>query len=155
MNTTLNTTPCSAPAQVQSTQDGQESSSFPLTPAVFGWAWTKTFKLPSLPYPPSVNHYWLRNKNGSVRVSAEGKAYREAVQWRLRKLFDQPLKGLLAVDILVDVPDRRRRDLDNMLKAILDALTASGVWVDDCQVVDLRIRKSQTIGGCIEVTVWE
>ena len=25
----------------------------------------------TLPWPPSVNHYWLRNRNGSVRVSGD------------------------------------------------------------------------------------
>ena len=111
-------------------------------------------KLPSLPFPPSVNHYWVRNKNGGLRVSAEGKTYRERVMWKLNRAMRQPLQGMLAVDILVDMPDKRRRDLDNLLKALLDSLTAAGVWIDDSQIADLRIRKSDKVGGCVEVTIW-
>lgn len=133
---------------------GTLSKSWPHAPADFGWAWTEMLKLPSLPYPPSVNHYWLRNQNGSMRVSAEGKTYRERVMWKLNRAVRQPLQGMLAVDILVDMPDKRRRDLDNILKACMDSLTAAGVWIDDSQVADLRIRKSGRIGGCIEITIW-
>ena len=32
-------------------------------------------------------------------------------------------------------------DLDNLVKGILDALNGSGVWDDDCQVVQLQAEK--------------
>ena len=154
MTNICSTTSACAPTQDPSTQAGHRSKSFPLAPADCGWAWTQTLKLPSLPFPPSVNHYWVRNRNGGLRVSAEGKAFREAVMWKLKNTISQPMQGMLAVDILVSMPDRRRRDLDNLMKAALDALTAAGVWLDDSQIADLRIRKSPVIGGWIEVTVW-
>jgi len=53
------------------------------------------------------------------------------------------------------MPDRRKRDIDNTLKALLDALTHAGVWLDDSQVVDLRIRKSPTLGGFVSVIIEE
>jgi crossover junction endodeoxyribonuclease RusA len=40
------------------------------------------------------------------------------------------------------LPDRRRRDLDNLLKAVQDALAHAGVYDDDSQIVDLRIRRA-------------
>ncbi len=39
------------------------------------------------------------------------------------------------------MPDRRRRDLDNLQKAAFDALTKAGFWLDDIQVVDYRVVK--------------
>ena len=61
--------------------------------------------------------------------------------------------GNIAVEIEAFMPDRRKRDLDNILKALLDALTHAGVWADDSQIVDLRIRKAPTIGGMCKVLV--
>lgn len=46
------------------------------------------------------------------------------------------------VGICAHFPDLRRRDLDNLLKAPLDALTASGMWDDDSQIHALAIRKA-------------
>jgi len=39
------------------------------------------------------------------------------------------------------MPDRRRRDLDNLLKSLLDAITHAGIWDDDSQVKHLEIRE--------------
>ena len=93
----------------------------------------------TLPWPPTVNHYWDRNANGTMRISKKGKAFREAVGWIAAKHKLGPANRF-KVDIAAYAPDNRRRDLDNVLKAILDALTHAGVWADDDQVDDLRIR---------------
>lgn len=111
----------------------------------------------TLPWPPSVNNYWLRRPDGKgVRVSAEGVAFRESCMWQARaQKADVGLDGALAVEIVAHMPDKRRRDLDNVLKALLDGLTHAGVWADDSQVVDLHIRKAATIGGMVKVKILE
>ena len=43
--------------------------------------------------------------------------------------------------------DRRRRDIDNIAKALLDALQHGGVYIDDSQIVDLRIKKADPVEG--------
>ena len=107
-----------------------------------------------LPYPPTINHYWLRNKDGGIRISAKGVNFREHCQWQAKaQKADKALTGPLVVDIVAHMPDKRRRDLDNVLKALLDGLTHSGVWGDDSQVVDLRIRKASSLGGMVLVVV--
>jgi crossover junction endodeoxyribonuclease RusA len=110
----------------------------------------------TLPWPPSVNHYWQRNKNGGMRISAEGLSFRERVAWTLPK--QPPLTGPLSVQIEAWAPDRRKRDLDNILKATLDALTHAGAMGDDSQVWDLRIywasaNGQKLIGGMVKVWV--
>mgnify|MGYP003637015063 FL=1 len=40
------------------------------------------------------------------------------------------------------MPDKRRRDLDNLLKPLLDVMDECGVYEDDSQISDLRILKS-------------
>lgn len=108
-----------------------------------------------LPWPPSVNRYW-RSVNDRVLISRDGRAYRKAVEaWRLEWLPHlEPLSGPLSMTITVHPPDKRRRDLDNMLKALLDAMQHAGFYSDDYQIADLRIvRGEQTPGGAIAVRI--
>lgn len=93
-----------------------------------------------LPFPPSVNRYW-RNVRGRTLISEAGRLYRVlAVQ---EALVARPVRfqGHIRVSIDAWVPDARRRDCDNMLKAPLDALAHAGVYDDDSQIIDLRIRR--------------
>lgn len=99
------------------------------------------FKL-KLPFPPSVNHYW-RHVGGRVLVSREGREYRVKVKQLLRRKAIETLSGDLIVDIKLTPPDRRRRDVDNSLKALLDAMQYGGVYFDDSQIVRLTIEKVQ------------
>lgn len=62
----------------------------------------------------------------------------------------QPMSAArLGMDITITYADKRRRDLDNGAKAILDALNGL-VYVDDSQIDDLRVRR---VAGEVGVTV--
>lgn len=108
----------------------------------------------TLPWPPTVNNYY-RAVNGRSIISAAGRAYRKAVA---DQVFIQGgarcFAGRLEVTIVAHVPDRRKRDLDNLCKATLDSLTHAGVWLDDEQIDGLSIRRGP-IGGMLKVTVKE
>ncbi len=113
-----------------------------------------------LPWPPTVNHYWqsvVRGRRVWVRVSDEGNAYRSVVGDIVRQTFPgltQPILSRLSVYIVASPPDRRRRDLDNILKSLLDALTASGVWGDDSQIDSLYIDRGEVeTGGRVIVAI--
>ncbi|WP_442511617.1 RusA family crossover junction endodeoxyribonuclease [Novipirellula sp. SH528] len=93
-----------------------------------------------LPYPPSVNRYW-RHVGPRVLVSKQGREYRTAVGAYLHNKRVKPLEGDLVVDITLEPPDRRKRDVDNVLKAMLDSLQAGGAFHDDSQIVRLSIEK--------------
>ena len=109
----------------------------------------------TLPWPPSVNTYW-RNVNGRTIISAKGREYRQAVgDMILVQRAVCHYAGPLRVDIQAFRPDKRRRDLDNLLKAVLDGMTYAGVYDDDSQIVDLRIYWAETIGGMLKVKVEE
>lgn len=115
----------------------------------------------TLPYPPTVNHYWKSRviRKGaryvpSVYVSEYGQDYQRVV----RRLLDgvPRLSGELRVQVLVQPPDNRSRDLDNVLKCLLDSLTKAGVWYDDSQVCSLLIVRGEQIhGGCVDVVITE
>lgn len=109
----------------------------------------------TMPWPPSVNKYW-RTFQGRMIISAEGRSYRKAVADQV--LIQRGAKhytGKLRVVIEAFRPDNRRRDLDNLLKAVLDGCTHAGVWEDDSNIVDLRIYWAETIGGMLKVKVSE
>lgn len=113
-----------------------------------------------LPWPPSVNHYWesvARGRRVWVRVSDAGKAYRSMVADIVRQTFPgltQPIRSRVSVYIVTNQPDHRRRDLDNILKAALDAITYSGVWGDDSQIDSLHIERAGVeAGGSITVAI--
>jgi len=49
--------------------------------------------------------------------------------------------------VILYPPDARRRDLDNYMKALLDALTQAKVWLDDEQVDSLDIHRGKLVKG--------
>lgn len=107
-----------------------------------------------LPWPPSLNRYW-RSVSGRVLISADGRKYRETVvaaSYQAARFGGDPI----AVQIDAWLPDLRRRDVDNLLKAPLDALTHAGVWTDDEQVQELSIRKAgvDRDNPRLEIHVW-
>jgi Holliday junction resolvase RusA-like endonuclease len=99
-----------------------------------------------LPYPPSVNHYY-RHVGPRTLISREGRRYRERVTAELRALGIESLSGALVLRIEVYPPDRRRRDVDNVQKALLDALEHGGAYQDDSQIVKLTVEKCEPVSG--------
>lgn len=97
-----------------------------------------------LPYPPSVNHYW-RRVGARTLISRAGRAFRERVCSLLAARRIDPLDGPLAVQIEIFPPDHRRRDIDNLQKALLDALEHGGAYYDDSQIVSLCITKREIV----------
>ena len=114
----------------------------------------------TLPWPPSVNSYWRSVvMGGQVRVliSAKGREYRAA-------LAADPATSTvrlgsdvrLAVRVILCPPDKRRIDLDNRMKGLLDGLTFAQVWGDDSQVDALHILRGTVVkGGAAIVTIRE
>jgi crossover junction endodeoxyribonuclease RusA len=103
-----------------------------------------------LPYPPSINHYW-RRVGARTLISREGRRFRGRVVAIVAALRPVPMNGSLEVEIDVYPPDRRRRDIDNLIKSVLDSLEHGGVYPDDSQVVHLTIRKQEPVsnGKCV------
>jgi hypothetical protein len=74
-------------------------------------------------------------------VSKKGRQYRTDVSSLLHRKQIQTLEGDLIVDIRLIPPDRRRRDVDNSLKALLDSMQFGGAYIDDSQIVRLTVEK--------------
>jgi len=106
----------------------------------------------TLPFPPSVNHYY-RHVGARVLISSEGRKYREAVWLAVLEQGRKKHDGRLYVEILVNAPDKRRRDLDNLLKGLLDALQHAGLYEDDSQIDKLTITRGSDGSGSVTVYV--
>ena len=106
-----------------------------------------------LPYPPSINHYW-RRVGPRTLISREGRTFRRNVCALLggggpRK---PPAGGRIALAMDAFPPDRRRRDIDNIQKPVLDVLQHAGVYEDDSQVDLLVTRRREPVaGGRLEI----
>jgi len=117
-----------------------------------------TFAL-TLPWPPSVNHYWANRvipaKHGPRRfivmtyLADAGREYRVRVSEAImaQRIPRRVLTGRLAIKVLAHPPDWRTRDLDNLWKGLLDSLKHADVIEDDGHFDDLRIRRGKVMPG--------
>lgn len=75
--------------------------------------------------------------------------------WTAKCSGCRPIKG--PVSVTLDVFTRRKLDVDNIAKSVLDGLNGVAYWDDD-QVVDLRVRKFKVKNKAeerVEVEIWE
>lgn len=114
----------------------------------------------TLPWPPSVNHYWRRVLIGGkprTLLSKEGREFKQTAVGAVlqqRRGPSAPLSGRLAIAVTLFPPDRRRYDLDNRLKAVLDSLTEARVWEDDRHVKIIHLEEGGIVkGGACRVCI--
>lgn len=104
-----------------------------------------------LPWPPALNRYYRSVTiagRARVLISRDGRKYQtDVAEACLIQRAPRGLGARLSVCIAAYPPDRRRRDLDGMLKALLDAITKAGVWADDSQIDSLGITRSPVKAG--------
>lgn len=93
------------------------------------------------PYPPTVNHCWGRSGKAYF-LSAKYKTFLEDVALVVAGTKLIPSANYF-LELTVTPPDRRKRDLDNVFKPILDALTRCCVWQDDSAVSFLKAERTE------------
>ena len=103
-----------------------------------------------LPYPPSVNHYWGQSGNNKF-LGKKGKEFRIAVAEACLDAQVVALEGRVSLHVSLCPPDRRQRDVDNVLKHLLDAMEHAGCYDNDNQIDELHIirRDVQKGGSCV------
>lgn len=112
-----------------------------------------------LPYPPSANRLYRRYR-GRVTLSAEVRRFRQLVGelWFVQRLCHGAAhefqEGPLSLTVAVYPPDRRRRDIDNILKILCDALQHARIIGDDSQFrrICLSFKESKS-GGELHVEI--
>lgn len=83
-----------------------------------------------IPYPPSANRLW-RNVGGKTIKSEEYRLWLATASWEIRAQRPARIDGPYTLEIVADAPDRRGRDIDNLIKPISDVLKLAGVYADD------------------------
>lgn len=109
----------------------------------------------TLPWAPTVNHQYARNRRGGVRLTQEARDFRVEVlaAWRKAK---HPGFGARRVCVVLSLypPDKRKRDADGVVKSCFDSLQEADAFVDDYQIEYFTVwRKAPEPPGRIEVTI--
>jgi crossover junction endodeoxyribonuclease RusA len=69
---------------------------------------------------------------------------------------ERMLHGKIGAEFNFYPPDRRKRDLDNLLKISIDSMMQTGLFEDDSQIDEIYVRRCRTLkDGCLEVTLFE
>ena len=98
-----------------------------------------------LPYPPSVNSYWRANGHRRF-ISKEGVAFTREVDLIIKMSKVKSFEGKrLAISVVIHPRSKRKFDLDNTLKAILDALMKAGMYNDDSQIGYIEIARGEAV----------
>lgn len=112
----------------------------------------------TLPMPVSVNQYYraiLRGRICCSILSKKGREFKERIANLVSDSQKQPTDKPVMVVIKLYPPDRRKRDLDNYLKSLLDSLTGIA-YVDDSQINCLAISREDVVkGGKVEIKIKE
>jgi Holliday junction resolvase RusA-like endonuclease len=100
-----------------------------------------------LPIPPSANNLFPTGKNGKRFKSKEYAAWQEAAGWELKAQWSarprhvQPIAGKFTIACdFGRFADKRRRDLGNREKGVMDLLVTHGVIADDSLAEEMTLR---------------
>ena len=111
-----------------------------------------------MPWPPSINGYWRTFRNRQI-ISKRGREYRKKAVEHIKEigLFNKKISGAVQVTMVLNPPTLRKYDVDNFNKALFDALSHAGFWLDDEQVNHLQIVKGEKVkGGSVPMFIeWE
>lgn len=100
----------------------------------------------NLPFPPTVNHHI--STNGKRRyILPKGRQFRADVCAIVIAKNLEPLTGRLRVFVELFPDSRRKMDIMNREKALSDALTHAGVWLDDSQIDEFTIIRCEVRPG--------
>lgn len=110
-------------------------------------------------FPPSTNNLWRagRSKNGKPThyLSKQYASWKEAAEWTVKAAAKAHgrIDGQYFLEIAAKRPDRRKRDLDNIIKPISDALVHGGMVQDDSQCQFIHARWDDTLTAGVRVSV--
>lgn len=85
------------------------------------------------------------NRNGRAYTPKDTHDHEALIAWHAKAAMNRrpPLEGPVEARFRFVLPDRRRRDIDNLLKLSLDAMNAI-VYADDTQVH--RVEATKEVG---------
>jgi len=94
-----------------------------------------------LPFPPSVNRLWRATKGGRVYRSPKYTEWRTRAMWQISlQAKGKKVEGPYKLTIHAVKPDKRKRDIGNLEKAVSDILVSQNIVEDDslCEWIEAR-----------------
>ena len=58
-----------------------------------------------------------------------------------------PIQSTISAEVYLYPPDKRKRDIDNPIKVLLDSLVKGGLLQDDSKIARLLIERCEIIDG--------
>lgn len=92
--------------------------------------------------PPTINHYYGR-RGSRTFLTKRAFAFIKATWAEFHSKRRKKLVGALRMRVWIYPPDRRRRDLDNCLKGLQDAMERAGVFENDYQITDIHMTRGE------------
>lgn len=108
-----------------------------------------------LPWPPSANRLW-RHRGKRVYRDPKYMAWITEAGWIVKTAgFQKKIIGPFRCEIALTPPDKRKRDLDNTVKPILDLFQTVGIIENDqwCHLLIVRLDlDAAKCGACVTVS---
>ena len=106
---------------------------------------------------PSVNHSYIpiRRKDGKLGIAKKKQtnSYSEGLGWIAKEKFKTA--SIVDIHMIIDFYIKNMsRDIDNMLKAVLDGLI-NIVYIDDRQVKQILVNKYKSDKDRVEIEIVE
>ncbi len=91
--------------------------------------------------PLSYYQYLKQNRHRKY-ITDEGRKYKETLQAEFKKVMEEMeiIQGEVVMEIDLFFDNKRKNDLDNFCKPILDCMS-DVIFLDDRQIIDLHIKK--------------
>lgn len=98
-----------------------------------------------LPCPVSANQRLIKSKNGILINSSKYRDWHNLALFQIKNQFSkiETLQGRIKLSVEVHFKDKRRRDIDNIIKGLQDVLTDAEFFVDDCQIDELFVKRAE------------
>ena len=109
----------------------------------------------TIPFPPTLNHN-IGRKGARYYKSGEYKSFLSQVGWLWLKAKPRDWSKEARYSVVVELiyNTRRRYDVDNRVKPILDALTRAGTWNDDAQVDEILVVRGEVDKENPHAKIW-
>lgn len=102
-----------------------------------------------LPWPSQTGNRHVRHGGGRHYLTDEAKEYRRLVlrQAEKCKLAGMNMTGPFNLEMILEPPNKRARDGDNLEKVVLDAIVRAGVIADDSNRIIYSFRRDFTMAN--------
>jgi crossover junction endodeoxyribonuclease RusA len=100
----------------------------------------------NLEYPPSVNQLWRAVPGRGVIKSKVYRIWLEKNLWIIRGQTSNKILGKFTIEFEATRPDKRRRDIDNLIKPLMDVIVQAGLVEDDslCEMLSIKWTENGT-----------